>query len=141
AGAALLYLTSRMDLIPDWNEGIGLIDDLMVLRVYAHLTQGCDRGPLPTVAEICLERMANEAEKITEFLGGPLSDKLRAHCSKLAEQAVRGRTPAQLVDGADLRKALYGELEDEIKKSVQIVVEDPAGAEIRLKAYLTHKLQ
>jgi uncharacterized membrane protein YkvA (DUF1232 family) len=141
AGAALLYLTSRMDLITDWNEGIGLLDDAMVLRVCAQLTESCDRGPLPTVAEICLERMANEAEKIAEFLGGPLHDKLRAHCAKLAEQAVRGRTPAQLVDGAELRKALYGELEEEIKQSRQIVIEDPADAEVRLKAYLTHKLQ
>jgi uncharacterized membrane protein YkvA (DUF1232 family) len=71
AGAALLYLTSRMDLIPDWNEAIGVIDDVMVLRVCAQLTQAHDRGSLPTVAEICLDRMANEADRISEFLGGP----------------------------------------------------------------------
>jgi uncharacterized membrane protein YkvA (DUF1232 family) len=141
AGAALLYMVSRMDLIPDWNEGIGVLDDVMVLRVCAQLTQTHERGPLPTVAEICLERMANEADKIAEFLGGPLHDKLRAHCARLAEQAVRGRTPAQLVADAELRKALYAELEDEIKKTVPIVLGDPADAELRLKAYLTHKLQ
>ena len=141
AGAALLYLVSRMDLIPDWNEGIGLLDDVMVLRVFAQLTESYQRGPLPTVAEVCLERLANEDEQIAKFLGGPLHDKLRAYCAKLAGQAVRGRTPAQLVDSADLRKALYAELDEEIKKSVQIVVEDPADAEVRLKSYLTHKLQ
>jgi uncharacterized membrane protein YkvA (DUF1232 family) len=141
AGAALLYLVGRMDLIPDWNEGIGVLDDLMVLRVCAQLTQGCERGSLPTVAEIGLERMANEAEKIAPFLGGPLHDKLRAHCAKLAEQSVRGRTPAQLVADAALRKALYTELEAEIKKTVPLVLADPADAEVRLKSYLTHKLQ
>ena len=141
AGAALLYLVSRMDLIPDWNEGIGVLDDVMVLRVIAQLTQTHERGPLPTVAEICLERMANEAEKIGEFLGGPIHDKLRAYCARLSDQAVRGRTPAQLVDDASLRTALYGELEDEIKKTVPIVIDNPADAELRLKAYLTHKLQ
>jgi uncharacterized membrane protein YkvA (DUF1232 family) len=141
AGAALLYLVSRMDLIPDWNEGIGVIDDVMVLRVCAQLSQGHERGSLPTSAEVALDRMANEADKISEFLGGPLFDKLRAYCAKLAEQEVRGRKPAQLLDDADQRKALYAELEDELKRSVPIVVANPADAEVRLKAYLTHKLQ
>jgi uncharacterized membrane protein YkvA (DUF1232 family) len=141
AAAALSYLVSRMDLIPDWNEGIGVIDDVMVLRVCAQLTQDHDRGTLPTAVEISLDRMANEAEKIASFLGGSLHDKLRAYCAKLVDQPVRGRTPAQLADDDAARKALYVELDDEIKRSVPIVVNDPADAEVRLKAYLTHKLK
>jgi uncharacterized membrane protein YkvA (DUF1232 family) len=141
AAAALSYLVSRMDLIPDWNEGIGVIDDVMVLRVCAQLSQGCERGALPGAAEIALERMANEADKITAFVGGALYDKLRAYCAKLADQSVRGRTPAQVLDDAALRKALYAEIDEELKRSVPIVVNDPADAELRLKAYLTHKLQ
>jgi uncharacterized membrane protein YkvA (DUF1232 family) len=141
AGAALLYMVSKMDLIPDWNEGIGVIDDVMVLRVCAQLTAGHNRGDLPTAADVSLERMGNEAEKISAFLGGPLYDKLKSYCSKLGEQAVRGRSPAQLIDDEKLRKALYTELDDELKKSVPIVVNDPKDAELRLKSYLTHKLQ
>lgn len=141
AGAALLYLVSRMDLIPDWNAGIGALDDLMVLRVIAQLTHTHERGSLPAAVEISLERMANEDDQITEFIGGPLHDKLRAYCARLAEQAVRGRTPAQLADEAALRAALYAEIEEELKRTLPIVVDDPADAEVRLKAYLTHKLQ
>jgi uncharacterized membrane protein YkvA (DUF1232 family) len=141
AAAALSYLVSRMDLIPDWNEGIGVLDDVMVLRVCAQLTQGYERGALPAAVEVSLERMANEAEKITEFLGGVIYDKLRAHCAKLVDHQVRGRSPAHLADDAAARKALYGEVDDEIKRSVPIVINDPADAEVRLKAYLTHKLQ
>ncbi len=141
AGAALLYMVSRMDLIPDWNEGIGVIDDVMVLRVCAQLSQVSARGALPKAADQALDRMANEADKITAFLGGPLYDKLKSYVSKLGEQAVRGRTPGKLVDEPELRKALYVELEDEIKSTVPIVVNDPTDAELRLKAYLTHKLQ
>jgi len=141
AAAALSYLVSRMDLIPDWNEGIGVLDDVMVLRVCSQLTQGGDRGALPTSAEVSLERMANEADKITAFLGGALYDKLRAHCAKLVDQSVRGRTPRHLVDDAAGRKALYGEVDDELKRTVPIVINDPADAEVRLKAYLTHKLR
>lgn len=141
AAAALSYLVSRMDLIPDWNEGIGVIDDVMVLRVCAQLTQGYERGPLPTHTEISLERMANEADHITAFLGGVIYDRLRAYCAKLVDLSVRGRTPGELEDDAGHRKALYAELEDEIKRTVPIVVNDPADAELRLKAYLTHKLK
>jgi uncharacterized membrane protein YkvA (DUF1232 family) len=141
AAASLSYLVSRMDLIPDWNEGIGVLDDVMVLRVCAQLTAGCDRGTLPTSAEVSLERMANEADKITAFLGGVLYDKLRAYCAKLADQPVRGRSPAQLADDAAARKALYREVDDELKRTVPIVVNDPVDAEVRLKAYLTHKLR
>jgi len=141
AGAALLYLVSRMDLIPDWNEGIGVIDDVMVLRVCAQLSQGHDRGSLPTSAEVNLDRMANEADKISAFLGGGVYDKLKSYCSKLGDQAVRGRTPQQLIDDAATRKALYVELDDEIKKTVPIVVNDPVDAELRLKSYLTQKLK
>lgn len=141
AGAALLYMVSRMDLIPDWNEGIGVIDDVMVLRVCAQLTQTHVRGPLPSTADQALDRMANEADKITAFLGGGIYDKLKSYCAKLADQAVRGRTPAQLAEDPELRKALYVELDDELKKTVPIVINDATDAELRLKAYLTHKLQ
>ena len=141
AGGALNYQVSKLDLIPDWNEGIGVVDDLMVLRLCAQLSNGYERGPLPTQAEIALDRMANEADKIREFLGGALNDKLKSYCAKLADNAVRGRTPQQLADDAALRKALYAEIDDELKKTVPIVVTDPVDAELRLKAYLTHKLQ
>jgi uncharacterized membrane protein YkvA (DUF1232 family) len=141
AAAALSYQVSRMDLVPDWNEGIGVLDDVMVLRVCAQLTQGFDRGTLPTPAEISLDRMANEADRITAFLGGALHDKLRAYCAKLVDQPVRGRSPAQLADDAAARKALYSEIDDELRRTVPIVLSDPADAEVRLKAYLTHKLR
>lgn len=141
AGSALLYLVSRMDLIPDWNEGIGVIDDVMVLRVAAQLSQGHERGAIGTAHDAALDRMGNEADKISAFLGEALYDKLKAYVTKLGDQAVRGRTPTQLIEEEPARKALWVELEDEIKKTVPIVVNDPTDAELRLKAYLTHKLQ
>jgi uncharacterized membrane protein YkvA (DUF1232 family) len=140
AGGALQYLVSKMDLIPDWNEGIGMIDDVMVLRVAAQQAQDLGRGDLPASAEVSFERLSNEAEKIVAFLGGPIYDKLKAYVSKLGDAAVRGRTPVKLMEDAALRKTLDGELDLELEKTVPIVINDPADAELRLKAYLTHKL-
>lgn len=141
AGGALSYLVSKMDLIPDWNEGIGVIDDVMVLRVCAALSQDLSRGTLPTSAEASLDRMANQADKITEFLGGPIYDKLKSYCAKLGETKVRGVNSTDLIEEESARKSLYVALDEEIQKSVPIVVNDPTDAELRLKAYLTHKLQ
>jgi len=140
AGGALAYLVSKMDLIPDWNEGIGVIDDVMVLRVCAGLSQDTNRGDLSSSAEAALERMANQADKIKEFLGGPLYDKLKAYCSKLGELKVRGATVGTLMEDAKAREGFYKALDEEIEKTVPIVVNDPTDAELRLKAYLTHKL-
>jgi len=141
AGGALQYLVSKMDLIPDWNEGIGVIDDVMILRVAAQMAQDLGRGDLPASAEVSFERLSNEAEKITAFLGAPIYDKLKAYTAKLGDQAVRGRTPAQLMEDAALRKTLYTELDQELEKTVPIVIKDPADAELRLKSYLTQKLK
>jgi len=113
---------------------------VMVLRVAAQMAQDLGRGDLPASAEVCFERLSNEAEKITAFLGGPIYDKLKAYCSKLGEQAVRGRTPSQLMEDPALRKTLYGELDDELVKTVPIVIADPVDAELRLKSYLVQKL-
>ena len=141
AGAALSYLVSRMDLIPDWNEGIGVIDDIMVLRVCAQLTQTHARGALPPATETALVRLAKEAEQIKEFLGAPLYDNLSAYCAKLVDQKVRNRTVAEIVEDETVRKALFTEVEEEVKTTGPMVINDPVDAELRLKAYLTHKLQ
>ncbi len=141
AAGALAYLVSKMDLIPDWNEGIGVIDDVMVLRVCAVLSQDHDRGTLPAAVEASLERMANQADKIGAFLGGPLYDKLKAYCAKISDTPVRGLTSTQLIDEEPARKSFYQAIDAEIDKTVPIVITDPSDAELRLKAYLTHKLK
>ncbi len=140
AGGALCYMVSKMDLIPDWNEGIGVIDDVMVLRVCAGLSSDYSLGTLGAATEASLERMANQAEKIQEFLGGPLYDKLKSYCAKLGDLKVRGTTVSVLIENPKERTSFYVALEEELEKSVPIIVNDPVDAELRLKAYLTHKL-
>lgn len=54
---------------------------------------------------------------------------------------MRGRTPANVLADAAARKALYAEVDDEVKKTVPVVITDAADAEVRLKAYLSHKLK
>jgi uncharacterized membrane protein YkvA (DUF1232 family) len=140
AAGALSYLVSRMDLIPDWNAGIGLVDDVMVLRVAAQLIQSHHTGDLATAAAVSLGRMSNEADVVSTFLGSALYDKLRTHVAKLPEQTVRGRSTGQIVDDEAARGQLWQELEHELDHAGPVVLGDVADAEVRLRAYLTHKL-
>jgi len=141
AAGALSYLVMRMDLVPDWEGGIGALDDVMVLRVCAQLAAGHGLAEVSEDAEITLARMANEADQISGFLGAGPYDKLRAYCVKLAETSVRGRVPATVISDEVARKALYAEVDDEIKKTVPVLINDADDAELRLKAYLSHKLK
>ncbi|MEZ4401829.1 MAG: YkvA family protein [Kofleriaceae bacterium] len=141
AAGALGYLVTRMDLVPDWEAGIGALDDVMVLRVCAQLAAGHGLAQVDEAHEITLARMANEAERIAEFLGPESYDKLRAYARKLSDAVVRGRAPATILVDAAARAALFAEVDDEVKKTVPVVVVDPADAELRLKAYLAHKLK
>jgi uncharacterized membrane protein YkvA (DUF1232 family) len=140
AAGALGYLVTRMDLVPDFNEGIGALDDVMILRVTAQLVSGHKQGQLAGDADIVLARLQNEADHIAHFLGKELYDKLRVYTARLADTTVRGRTPLQVVQDEALRTTLYGEVEDELKKNVAVVVTDADDAELRFKAYLSHKL-
>ena len=141
AAAALSYLVSRMDLVPDWEEGIGVLDDVMVVRVCANLASAHGLTGVPDEVEFTLARLANEAEAISEFLGTELYDKLRSFCSNQVDKSVRGRAPATVLADPDVRAALFRDVDDEVKRSVPVVVSDPDDAEVRLKAYLAHKLK
>jgi len=141
AAAALNYLVTRMDLIPDHESGIGALDDVMVIRVCVSLAQAHPLGDLPGDAEYTLGKLGNDSDSLLDFLGGETFGKLKQYCAKLVDASVRGRTPQNIVSDAAARKALYGDVEEELKRSVPVVIKDPADAELRLKAYLSHKLK
>jgi len=141
AAGALGYLVTRLDLVPDHEAGLGALDDVMILRVCAQLAASHGDWSVPDAHEISLARMANEADLIADFLGAQPYDKLRAYAAKLSDTSVRGRTPASIVADETARRVLFAEVDNEVKKTVPVVIADAADAELRLKAYLTHKLK
>ncbi len=141
AAGALGYLVTRLDLVPDSQEGIGGLDDVMVLRVCAQLAASHNQEGVDSHTEITLARMANQADQIGEFLGDEALDHLRSYCAKLADTTVRGRSPAMVVTDLEARTALFAEVDEEIKRATPVTFKDPEDAELRLKAYLMHKLK
>lgn len=142
AAAALNYLVTRMDLVPDWNETLGVIDDVMVLRVCIELAAnyGIDEGINDTDALIRISRMTNESEIVESFLGPDLHAKFRKYCARLTDQEVRGRRPASIVESADVRAALYKEIENDLLRMPPAPFENPEEIAVKFKSYLQHKL-
>jgi len=146
SAAALNYVVSRMDLVPDWEPAVGLFDDLMVVRICAARALeaiGPEEGDggLDHRVATQLGRLANQAEQMRDFLGDDLYAKLGAYCDRQLAVAVRGRTPDQLVSDEKARGLLYAEVDDAAKRAGEVSVPDQAQAAVRLKAYLGHKLK
>ena len=142
AGGALNYLVARMDLVPDWTEQIGLLDDAMVLRLCMDL--GNVHGLTEDVEDpdiiVGVGKMLNDVEAIQDILGDTLHARLRDHCKRLSFQEVRGRTPSHLVDDPSLRAALYQDIEAKLVKLPTPVFQDVDAAMARFKSYLHAKL-
>ncbi len=142
AAAALNYLVSRMDLIPDWTPTIGVIDDVLVLRLYVEMA-GAEGLTDNLDAELLVEvgRLTNDADQVVEVVGADLYAKLRKHAARIAEDPVRGRRPSDLVEDADARKELYENVEDELLRMPAAAFEDADDVERKLRSYLTAKLK
>jgi uncharacterized membrane protein YkvA (DUF1232 family) len=140
AAAALNYLVTRMDLIPDWEETCGVIDDAMILRVAAAIAADKGLGDLDGAASGTVGRLANEAEIVSEFLGPVLYPKLKKYTTDLVGKEVRGRKPQAIVDDAKLRATLYTEIEEELRRLPPAPMSDPDGVERTIKNYLSQKL-
>ena len=141
AAAALNYVVTRMDLIPDWTDTIGVVDDVLVLRVCVSLATvyGVDEH-LEGDDLMAVARMGNEVEKIEKYLGAELYPKFKKYCARLADQAVRDRTPDTIVDDKAKRAELYDEVDDDLKKMPAAVFDDLEKVSLRLKSYLHAKL-
>ena len=142
AAAALNYLLTRMDLVPDWEESIGILDDILVLRALAGLAlqKGVDEH-LDSDTRHELARLMNESDKGHEWLGDELWGKFSKHAESLVEKSVRGRSPSTLVDDKAARAAAFSELEEHIKNMPPHTFADGATIEVKFKAYIQHKLK
>jgi uncharacterized membrane protein YkvA (DUF1232 family) len=135
--AAVNYLVTRLDLIPDWEEACGILDDAMVLRVAMALIAEPDLDPL----DVGVHRLANEAEGVQAFLGPDLYPRFKHYVRELGHAVVRARAPRVIVDDARQRKALWSEVEDELKRVPPAPIRDPDRIARVVRNYLSQKLK
>lgn len=105
----LNYLFKSLDLVPDGIDDIGYLDDAFVIRIAARdalAVEGARNADLKGT----LERLAADVGTIQEFLGDD-QKRLEAYVATLAKGAARGRTVADIVDKADVRKEFVGDVQ------------------------------
>lgn len=141
AAAALGYLVMRMDLVPDWTETIGVLDDVMVLRICASLASSAGIDGVDTGTLVAVGKMVNQVDEVEAFLGTELYAQLRKYCERLVKTEVRGRTPETVVKDVAARTALFADVDAEILRQPAAAFSDPARLTVELRAYLGHKLK
>lgn len=105
----LNYLFKSLDLIPDGIDDIGYLDDAFVLRTAAELALRQDVGALAADQLRDLNRLAEDADAIKDFLGGDYA-RLEAYVTGLRKGASRGRTVQDILDDATTQSAFLSDL-------------------------------
>ena len=139
--SALNYLVTRMDLIPDWEETCGILDDAMILRVAMALIPEAELDKVEGDAHVGVARLANEVELVKDFLGGDLFPRLKHYTQELTHVVVRGRAPRLIVDDAKERKQLWLEIKDELKRLPPAPMSDTDRVARVVRNYLSQKLK
>ncbi|NRA36203.1 MAG: DUF1232 domain-containing protein [Polyangiaceae bacterium] len=128
----LNYLFKSLDLIPDGIEDLGFIDDSFVLRVA--LT-----GFTVDDSRETLLRLQKEAALVDEFLD-ETSARLHCFCGKLDESVARGRRASEIVQDAEVKEALLGDLKSWAASYTAPTFSRDEKNLVKLKSFLDHKL-
>ncbi|MCP4446315.1 MAG: hypothetical protein GY811_13365 [Myxococcales bacterium] len=142
AAAALNYVVTRMDLVPDWEESIGVLDDVTVTRICTELAsqRGLDEGLSDAKHIVAVGRLVNESKRIDEFLGDELAADLRKYVARLVDTSARGRGVATILENPEERAKLYEEVADDIRRMPAAPFEGPDTLTPKFKSYLQYKL-
>ena len=141
AATALNYLVTRLDLIPDWNETIGLMDDVMVLRVCMAQARAYDfERHLDDDTRLRVASLIGDVDTIAAILGDELYGKFSKYCARLIDNVVRGRSAETIVDDDSERAALYKEIDEDILRMPPPSFDRPDDVMLRFTSYLHHKL-
>jgi uncharacterized membrane protein YkvA (DUF1232 family) len=141
AAGALGYLVTRLDLIPDWEETCGILDDAMVLRLAMAEIEESSLDGLDEDTQLSVHRLANETETVRGLLGDEVYARFKRYVHELTNVVVRGRHPRTIVDDAKERAQLLVEVKDELKKLPPAPMSDPDRVERTVKNYLSLKLK
>ena len=116
------YIFKSLDLIPDGIDDIGYLDDAD-----------------PTAKTGVLDRLADDARQVEEFLGDDYP-KLVAYVKELRKGAARGRTVDDIMTDASVRSSFVHEVAAWAKEYQVPSFTRDVKTLIKLKAFLSAKL-
>ncbi|MFI5307405.1 MAG: YkvA family protein [Polyangiales bacterium] len=103
------YLFKSLDLVPDGIDDIGYLDDAFVLRIAADHAIAEDVSKLPPEQLRSLNRLAEEADTVKEFLAGQYP-RLDAYVRGLRKTAARGRSVQDILHNDAVRTSFLSDL-------------------------------
>lgn len=106
----LSYMLRKVDIIPDYLGGIGVLDDAAVMRVTAKLA--LDAG-VPN-ADVAFARLAADDTLVRELFAD-MYDTFVNYVRKLPEERIRNRNADHILDEEGCLEQFDRELEDEIR--------------------------
>lgn len=136
----LMYMIRQIDLIPDYYQPVGTIDDTIVLRVLADLCAEWTPELEDPKHMKALFKLANQNETNRSFLGEDDYRALENYVRMQPEKATHGITGDAAASSAQTRKELFAQVDEELKHFQAPAIEDGPRAERELKSYLHAKL-
>lgn len=106
----LSYMLRKVDIIPDYLGGIGVLDDAAVMRVSAKLAM--DAG-VPN-ADAAFARLVSDDTLVRELFAD-MYDTFVNYVRKLPEERIRNRNADHILDEEGCLDQFDRELEDEIR--------------------------
>jgi uncharacterized membrane protein YkvA (DUF1232 family) len=134
----LNYVFKSLDLIPDGLEGLGFLDDALVIRTAAHLAASAPGAKEADMRGV-LARLSGEASLTTEFLGAD-SERLERYVRELTKGAARGRSVAEIIEDAAVQSAFVSDVHAWVKGYNAPAFSRDEKNLVKLKAFLNSKL-
>lgn len=136
----LNYNLKQLDLIPDFYTPVGLIDDAMIIRVFAKLVSDAvpriqDERIRARMGELSVENAVLE-----EFCGEAIYNALRKYVKTQPDRKVRQRDAKIIMENPSIMKEFMDDLETEIRGYEGARIEDPENVLKELKSFLKMKL-
>jgi uncharacterized membrane protein YkvA (DUF1232 family) len=135
----LSYILRKIDIVPDYLTGVGLVDDAAVLRIACQLAQQSGLGELSAELANPVEALAGATAPLESYLGD-LHPKLVEFVKALPDETVRGRTADKVLDDQEAYKQFMRELDDELNAYSPQAIADPDRAAREIKSFFKAKL-
>ncbi len=136
----LNYNLKQLDLIPDFYTPVGLIDDTMIIRVFAALTLDDALQMKDERLKTRLVGLANEAAVLQEFCEEKLYQALVRYVKAQPDRKVRQRDAKIVLDNPGMMKEFMDDLEVEIRGYEGAVIDNPEEVLKELRSFLKLKL-
>lgn len=140
AVGTLNYGLKQLDLVPDFYQPVGLIDDAMIIRVFASLATDLLLEVEDQRTKKRFLEMTEADEVIQAFAGDEIYRALLNYVKALPDKKVRQRDAKIVLGNPDIMEEFLTDIETELKGYEGSKIDDPETVIKDLRSFLKLKL-